>query len=192
MNLGKAIREARLEAGYTQEGLAKRVNVSRSLIAKYEVGLAKPDPEMMRALETTLGLKEGSLSRNKFSSLYYLLFVFLCYVLAIGLFVMAALYFVDLYPQLSVGSVCPEEGVCFPTCSTYFTSVWYQHLHSLVYVSLPLNTLVGIGLAIVPFFPKAPRWLRILMLALGVGAVVFGIFVFCFDAVSDPNAFNAC
>ena len=72
MNLGKAIREARLEAGYTQEGLAKRVNVSRSLIAKYEVGLAKPDPEMMRVLETTLGLKEGSLSRNKFSSSIYL------------------------------------------------------------------------------------------------------------------------
>lgn len=192
MNLGKALRQARLEAGYTQEGLAMRVHVSRSLIAKYEVGLARPDEEMMKDLEAALGLKEGSLAKSKFSSFYWFLFVFLCYVLALGLFVMTAFYFVDLYPQFSVGSVCSEEGVCFPTCSTYFTSVWHQHLHSLVYVSLPLNIVIGVGALLLPFFPKAPRWLRVLVLALEVGAMIFGAFVFAFDAASDPNAFNAC
>ncbi|MGO3751179.1 MAG: helix-turn-helix transcriptional regulator [Peptoniphilaceae bacterium] len=51
------IREKRLEKNLTQESLAERVQVSRTMISKLESGQAKPSVETAKRLGATLGFK---------------------------------------------------------------------------------------------------------------------------------------
>ena len=52
MTLGERIAYYRKKAGYSQEGLAEQLNVSRQAISKWETGEATPDAERIIALAT--------------------------------------------------------------------------------------------------------------------------------------------
>jgi len=52
---------ARLRAGLTQYALAKRMNCSESLIAKWETGRSKPDPEKLKKLVEILNCEPEEL-----------------------------------------------------------------------------------------------------------------------------------
>lgn len=56
MSFGTNLRRIRLERGYTQEELAKKVQTSRSNIANYEVDKNKPSVEILNKLSEALGV----------------------------------------------------------------------------------------------------------------------------------------
>ncbi len=49
-NLGKKIKELREEQGLTQKGLAQKLYLEKSTIAKYETGEIVPSPEVLMEL----------------------------------------------------------------------------------------------------------------------------------------------
>jgi transcriptional regulator with XRE-family HTH domain len=54
MNLGKAIKKSRVEAGLSQEQLANLIFVSKQSISKYENNKAKPSPELLKKISEIL------------------------------------------------------------------------------------------------------------------------------------------
>lgn len=56
MTLGKKIREARKQAGLSQEQLAEKMGVSRSAVAKWETDKGLPDVENLKILARLLGV----------------------------------------------------------------------------------------------------------------------------------------
>ena len=56
MTLGERIAYYRKKAGYSQEGLAERLGVSRQAISKWETGEATPDAERIIVLAAALGI----------------------------------------------------------------------------------------------------------------------------------------
>ena len=61
MTLGEKLKEARKQAGLSQEQLAEQLIISRSAIAKWETGLGIPDIENLRALAQLLNISVESL-----------------------------------------------------------------------------------------------------------------------------------
>lgn len=62
MNIGDMLREARVNAGFTQEALALRLGVSRSAIYDWERNKYIPtDAKNIAALESALKFKSGEL-----------------------------------------------------------------------------------------------------------------------------------
>ena len=61
MTLGERIAYYRKKAGYSQEGLAERLGVSRQAISKWETGEATPDAERIIALAKVLGVTTDAL-----------------------------------------------------------------------------------------------------------------------------------
>jgi len=56
MTTGEKIREARKQAGLTQEQLAEKLSVSRPAVAKWETDKGIPDVENLKALAALLGV----------------------------------------------------------------------------------------------------------------------------------------
>ena len=65
MTLGERIAYYRKKAGYSQEGLAEQMNVSRQAISKWETGEATPDAERIIALAAVLGISTDTLLLGK-------------------------------------------------------------------------------------------------------------------------------
>ena len=65
MTLGERIAYYRKKAGYSQEGLAEQLNVSRQAISKWETGEATPDAERIIALAAALGISTDTLLLGK-------------------------------------------------------------------------------------------------------------------------------
>ena len=65
MTLGERIAYYRKKAGYSQEGLAERLGVSRQAISKWETGEATPDAERIIALAAVLGISTDTLLLGK-------------------------------------------------------------------------------------------------------------------------------
>ena len=65
MTLGERIAYYRRKAGYSQEGLAEQLNVSRQAISKWETGEATPDAERIIALAAVLGISTDTLLLGK-------------------------------------------------------------------------------------------------------------------------------
>lgn len=61
----KRLKELRTVEGLTQAKLAKRLNISRSCLANYELQKRKPDAEMVRMIANHFGVSEGYLTGNK-------------------------------------------------------------------------------------------------------------------------------
>ena len=61
MDIGQKIKNARLSRGYTQEQVAKAINISRSTYAKYELGSIIPDASAIERISQFLGLSSTSL-----------------------------------------------------------------------------------------------------------------------------------
>ncbi len=53
----KRIREARQRRGWKQEDLGRQINEKKSVISHIETGEARPDPKLVKKLETTLDIK---------------------------------------------------------------------------------------------------------------------------------------
>ena len=56
MTLGERIAYYRKKAGYSQEGLAERLGVSRQAISKWECGDSTPDLDKLRTICTYFGV----------------------------------------------------------------------------------------------------------------------------------------
>jgi len=54
--LGERIRKARLAKGLTQKQLAEILNVTDATVNRYEKGIRKPDPEMLKAIADVLNV----------------------------------------------------------------------------------------------------------------------------------------
>ena len=65
MTLGERIAYYRKKAGYSQEGLAERLGVSRQAISKWETGEATPDAERIIVLAAALGISTDTLLLSK-------------------------------------------------------------------------------------------------------------------------------
>ena len=65
MTLGERIAYYRKKAGYSQEGLAEQLHVSRQAISKWETGEATPDAERIIALAAVLGISTDTLLLGK-------------------------------------------------------------------------------------------------------------------------------
>ena len=65
MTLGERIAYYRKKAGYSQEGLAERLGVSRQANSKWETGEATPDAERIIALAAALGISTDTLLLGK-------------------------------------------------------------------------------------------------------------------------------
>ena len=61
MSFGTILKKVRLDRGYTQEELAKKVDTSRSNIANYEVDKNMPSIEMLDKLSAVLGVSTDTL-----------------------------------------------------------------------------------------------------------------------------------
>ena len=65
MSLGKRLKQARKQVGYTQEQLAERIGVSRAAVARFEAGEIEPSLKTLVALADTLCLStDGLLGRS--------------------------------------------------------------------------------------------------------------------------------
>lgn len=54
--LGDRIRKARLAKGLTQKQLAEMLNITDATVNRYERGIRKPDPEMLKAIADILNV----------------------------------------------------------------------------------------------------------------------------------------
>ena len=61
MTLGERIAYYRKKSGFSQEGLAERLHVSRQAISKWETGEATPEAERIIALAAALGISTDTL-----------------------------------------------------------------------------------------------------------------------------------
>ncbi|MBO4791140.1 MAG: helix-turn-helix domain-containing protein [Clostridia bacterium] len=61
MNPGKRISALRKEAGLSQESLAEKLAVSRSLVAKWETGLQRPDRQSVEMMAELFGVAPESI-----------------------------------------------------------------------------------------------------------------------------------
>ena len=64
MNLGEKIKECRKQAGFSQEQLAERLNVSRQAITKWETDAGLPDTENLKELSRIFGISIDYLLDN--------------------------------------------------------------------------------------------------------------------------------
>lgn len=55
--LSKAIQQARMAKGVTQDQLAKQLNIDKKIIAEYENGRAIPNGQVIATIERALGTK---------------------------------------------------------------------------------------------------------------------------------------
>lgn len=55
ISFGERLKRLREERGMTQEELAERLNISRSLLARYENGMRMPTALMLRQMRDILG-----------------------------------------------------------------------------------------------------------------------------------------
>lgn len=65
MELNEKIRKYRKEAGLSQEDLASKIYVSRTLITKYESGSAFPTQENLEKIAVALNVKVEDLLSDK-------------------------------------------------------------------------------------------------------------------------------
>lgn len=65
MDLNEKIKKYRKEAGLSQEALASKIFVSRTLITKYESGSAFPTEENLKKIATALGITIDNLLSNE-------------------------------------------------------------------------------------------------------------------------------
>ena len=72
MLLGEKIRNARVEAGLTQEELAEMIMVSRAAIAKWEGGRGLPDVANLKVIATTFPLRYRSTRNHNHFSKFFL------------------------------------------------------------------------------------------------------------------------
>lgn len=64
MNLGEKIKECRKQAGFSQERLAERINVSRQAITKWETNKGIPDIANLIAISDEFGLSLDELIKD--------------------------------------------------------------------------------------------------------------------------------
>ena len=64
MNLGEKIKECRKQAGFSQEQLAERLNVSRQAITKWETNKGIPDIANLIAISDEFGLSLDELIKD--------------------------------------------------------------------------------------------------------------------------------
>ena len=64
MNLGEKIKECRKQAGFSQEPLAERINVSRQAITKWETNKGIPDIANLIAISDEFGLSLDELIKD--------------------------------------------------------------------------------------------------------------------------------
>ena len=64
MTLGEKIKEARKQAGLSQEQLSEKLGVSRSAVAKWETDKGIPDVENLKALSSMLSVSIDFLLDN--------------------------------------------------------------------------------------------------------------------------------
>ena len=64
MNLGEKIKECRKQAGFSQEQLAERLNVSRRAITKWETNKGIPDIANLTAISDEFGLSLDELIKD--------------------------------------------------------------------------------------------------------------------------------
>ena len=64
MNLGEKIKECRKQAGFSQEQLAERINVSRQAITKWETNKGIPDIANLIAISDEFGLSLDELIKD--------------------------------------------------------------------------------------------------------------------------------
>ncbi len=64
MNLGEKIKECRKQAGFSQEQLAERLNVSRQAITKWETNKGIPDIANLTAISDEFGLSLDELIKD--------------------------------------------------------------------------------------------------------------------------------
>lgn len=62
--LGKLIAERRLQVGLTQEGLARKIKLSRPAVANMEVGRQRIMPHQLAIIEKALAWPPGKLMRS--------------------------------------------------------------------------------------------------------------------------------
>ncbi len=62
MNTAERIAALRREAGLSQEKFAERLAVSRSLVAKWETGILRPDARSVAAMSVLFGVTEDSIA----------------------------------------------------------------------------------------------------------------------------------
>ena len=63
--LGKRVLAARIASGFTQEQLAARTRIPRTILSAIETGRLEPSLETIARVETALGLEPGVLSGRK-------------------------------------------------------------------------------------------------------------------------------
>lgn len=64
MTLGEKLKEARKQAGLSQEQLSEKLGISRSAVAKWEIDKGIPDIENLKALSGLLGVSIDYLVNN--------------------------------------------------------------------------------------------------------------------------------
>lgn len=62
------IKELRLEHGWTQEDLGKKLNVQKSAISKYEKGIVTPSGDVLKMLSAIFGVSTDYLLDNENAS----------------------------------------------------------------------------------------------------------------------------
>lgn len=69
--LGERIKKARLAKGLTQKQLAEMLNITDATVNRYEKGIRKPDPEMLKAIADALNVSvDYLLGKTDISNVY--------------------------------------------------------------------------------------------------------------------------
>ena len=95
MNLGEKIKECRKQAGFSQEQLAERLNVSRQAITKWETN--KGIPDIANLIKDDVAVKKKIITDSSAKKWHILMIVYLVAIVAY------IVYFVICYKILMIG-----------------------------------------------------------------------------------------
>ena len=63
-SFGEKLRRLRKSKGYTQEKLAKLLNIDRTTLTKYETGVTEPDLTRLKEIRAVFGVDYNTLLNN--------------------------------------------------------------------------------------------------------------------------------
>ena len=175
-SFGKRLKQAREQAGFTQEQLAEDVGVTRQAISRWEQGITQPDMEMLITLSQALQVDAEALAFGKNTSKYqqFQKKHLVCFISALACACVVFLVMTFLGPYIKDWVNHHYKG------NFVYFSIFQLLLPSIGYFSLGFSLSALIALFYNTSLSK--RW-RITVLILGLIAIAPSLLVIIDDAL---------
>lgn len=166
--IGKNIKKARSEKGYTQEQLAQKLCVTRNTISNYETGHSNPDIEMLQMLAEALETDPNTLiygekkEQSADQSLRKEILKRVIWLAIAGLIIMVSASLIQ------YGGEIPKDTLQVPMWNPWLSSVAYPTAYMIISSQIMSLVLQACG-------KRSPehRWIKVVLLILVAAILVW-------------------